>query len=209
MRNSRSGACARPSDRADVHPQATYFSDAADFHRWLKKHYGRAAEITVGFYKRSSGRAGLTYSQALDEALCLGWIDGVRRNDGPDRYTIRFTPRKPRSIWSLINVRHAERLIAAGRMQPAGLAAFEARSAAKTGTYSYENRPNDLPAELAQSFRGDKPAWAFWQAQPPGYRRTATWWIVSARKPETRARRLASLIAQSAASRRLPWAVKK
>jgi uncharacterized protein YdeI (YjbR/CyaY-like superfamily) len=192
-----------------VHPKPTYFSDAAEFRRWLEKHHDRAAEVIVGFHKRSSGRVGLTYSQALDEALCLGWIDGVRRGDGPDGYTIRFTPRRPRSIWSLVNVRHAERLIAAGRMRPAGLAAFEARSAARTGTYSYENRPDDLPAALARSFRGDKPAWTFWRAQPPGYRRTATWWIVSARKPETRARRLASLIAESAARRRLPWAVKK
>ena len=187
----------------------TYFSDGADFRRWLEKHHARAAEITVGFYNRASGRAGLTYSQALDEALCVGWIDGVRRNDGPDGYTIRFTPRRPRSIWSLVNVRHAERLIAAGRMQPAGLAAFEARSAARTGTYSYENRPDKLPAALARNFRADKTAWAFWQAQPPGYRRIATWWVISARKPETRSRRLASLIAESASGRRLPRAVKK
>jgi uncharacterized protein YdeI (YjbR/CyaY-like superfamily) len=153
---------------------ATYFAEAAEFRRWLETNHDRATELVVGFYKKSSGRGGLTYAQALDEGLCFGWIDGVRRSDGPDGYTTRFTPRRPRSTWSLVNVRHAERLVAAGRMHAAGLAAFAARSAANTGTYSFENRPKALPSAFARTFRADKAAWAFWQKQPPGYRRTAT-----------------------------------
>lgn len=183
--------------------KGTYFASAAEFRQWLKQHHAQTKELIVGFYKKSCGRGGLTYQQALDEALCFGWIDGVRRSDGPDGYTGRFSPRRPRSTWSLVNVRHAERLIAAGRMHAAGLAAFAARSAARTGLYSFENRPRDLPAALARPFRARKSAWTFWRQQPPGYRRSATWWVVSARQPATRARRLAQLIADSAAGRRL------
>jgi len=180
-----------------------HFGGAAAFRRWLQAHHARAAELTVGLHNKASGKGGMTYAQALDEALCFGWIDGVRHKAGWDAYTIRFTPRKPRSTWSRVNVRHARRLIAAGRMRPAGLAAFEARDRRRTGTYSFERRPRDLPGPLERSFRAHAAAWAHWQAQPPGYRRTAIWWVVSAVREETRLRRLERLIGDSAAGRRL------
>jgi uncharacterized protein YdeI (YjbR/CyaY-like superfamily) len=145
----------------------------------------------------------MTYAEALDEALCFGWIDGLRRKLDRDRYSIRFTARKPRSIWSLVNVRHAQRLIAAGRMRAEGLQAFAARHEKRTGIYSFEQRPRALPADLAKVFRTNPKAWAHWQRQPPGYRRTATWWVISAVRIETRTRRLAELIAVSARARRL------
>jgi uncharacterized protein YdeI (YjbR/CyaY-like superfamily) len=183
--------------------KAGYFGDAVEFRRWLENNHDGATELIVGLFKRASGRGGLTYPQALDEALCFGWIDGVRRSDGPEGYTIRFTPRQPGSTWSRVNVRHVERLIATGRMHASGLAVFKARSAARTGIYSFENRPKELPRPLARTFRADEAAWTFWRKQPPGYRRTATWWVVSAKQTATRARRLARLIAESAAGRRL------
>lgn len=179
------------------------FADAAAFRRWLDAHHAHATELLVAFYGKSSGRGGLTYAEALDEVLCYGWIDGVRRRLDAHRYTIRFTPRRRGSVWSLVNVRHVERLTAAGRMHPAGLAAFAARDAQKTGVYSFENRPQDFPPSLAKTFRAHPSAWRFWLAQPPGYRRTAIWWVISAKQETTRQRRLARLIADSAAGRRL------
>jgi uncharacterized protein YdeI (YjbR/CyaY-like superfamily) len=189
----RPGAAAKP----------IYFRTAEAFRGWLVKQHATAREVVVGFYKKDSGRCGLTYPEALDEALCFGWIDGVKRSDGPEGYTQRFSPRRAKSTWSLINVRHVERLTAAGRMQAAGLAAFAARSARKTGIYSFENRPRDLPPDLAKIFQVQATAWAFWERQPPGYRRTATWYVVSAKQQATRERRLARLIADSAAQKRL------
>jgi uncharacterized protein YdeI (YjbR/CyaY-like superfamily) len=140
----------------------------------------------------------------VDEALCYGWIDGVRRSVDADRYTIRFTPRQPRSTWSAVNIARVAELTAEGRMAPAGLAAFAARSEARSGIYSYEQRADAAldPAEEA-TFQADAAAWAFFQAQPPGYRRTATWWVISAKQAATRQRRLATLIADSAAGRTL------
>jgi uncharacterized protein YdeI (YjbR/CyaY-like superfamily) len=180
-----------------------HFKRAGDFRRWLDAHHGCVPEITVRLFNKASGKGGISYAEALDEALCFGWIDGVRRSADNDSYTIRFTPRKLRSTWSLVNVRHAERLIAEGRMRAPGLRAFEAREARRTGVYSFEQRPRDLPAGLERVFRADRDAWAFWEKQPPGYRRTATWWVVSAVRDQTRQRRLARLMADSAAGRRL------
>jgi len=180
-----------------------HFGCAWEFHRWLEANHARAAELLVGFHRKASGRGGLSYADALDEALCFGWIDGVRRRAEADSYTIRFSPRKARSTWSLVNVRHAKRLIAGGRMGPAGLAAYEARDTERTGIYSFEKRPKSLPAPLEKAFRMNRKAWAFWSEQPPGYRRTAIWWVVSAVRDETRRRRLARLIGDSAAGRRL------
>ena len=180
-----------------------FFPAAADFRRWLEQHHASSRELLVGIYNQASGRGGLTYPEALDEALCFGWIDGIRRRRDENSYTIRFTPRKPRSTWSNVNVRHVARLQAAGRMTPAGRAAFDARDAKRTGIYSFENRPQNLPAALEKIFRAQPKAWAFWQEQPPGYRRTAIWWVVSAKQDATRERRLATLIADSAAGRRI------
>jgi uncharacterized protein YdeI (YjbR/CyaY-like superfamily) len=182
-----------------------FFAKAAAFRDWLEAHRTGAAELLVGFYRRDTGRDGLTYPAALDEALCFGWIDGLRKRRDATSYTIRFTPRKTGSIWSRANIAHAERLIAAGKMQPAGLAAFAARRADRSGVYSFENRPRELPRAFATLFRANPKAWSFWQSQPPGYRRTATWWAVSAKQEPTRLRRLEALIATSASGRRIDF----
>ena len=180
-----------------------HFTDAAAFRRWLERNHGREKEIWVGFYRKDSGRGGLTYREALDQALCFGWIDGVRKKVDEATYVQRFSPRQRKSTWSLVNVRRVDELKALGLMAPAGLAAFEARDAARSGLYSFENRPRELPPAYARRFRADRAAWAFFRAQPPGYRRTAIWWIVSAKKEETRLKRLAVLMDDSARGRRL------
>ena len=175
-------------------PAPRFFKTPAEFRRWLGKHHATAREIIVGFHKKASGRGGMIYREALDEALCFGWIDGIVRRIDDDSYCQRFTPRKPGSIWSKVNVGHVERLKAAGSMTPAGLAAFEARQPHRTGIYSFENQPRDLPAQDEALFRRNATAWKFWQEQPAGYRRKATWWIVSAKQEITRRRRLEKLI---------------
>jgi uncharacterized protein YdeI (YjbR/CyaY-like superfamily) len=180
-----------------------HFATAADFRAWLESHHAAAKELLVAFHKKDSGRGGLTYPEALDEALCFGWIDGVRRRLDDERYTIRFTPRKPGSIWSNINVRHAERLIACKRMQPAGRAAFAARDAKKTGIYSFENRVKKLPPAFEQQFRANPKAWTFFRSQAPSYQRTAIFVTLQPKQAATRQRWLERLIADSAAGRRL------
>jgi uncharacterized protein YdeI (YjbR/CyaY-like superfamily) len=182
--------------------QPTYFRTPAEFRRWLEKHHGDTAELLVGLHKKGSGEPSLTYPEALDEALCFGWIDGVRKSVDETRYTIRFTPRKPDSKWSAVNIRKAEALKAAGRMRPPGLAAFDGRNPAKAG-YSFEERPHDLDPAYEARFRAHSKAWAHFQAQPPGYRRTAIFWVMSAKKDETRLRRLGQLIEISAQGERL------
>lgn len=181
----------------------TFFTTPADFRRWLEEHHDSARELWVGYHKKGSGRPSITWQQSVDEALAFGWIDGVRKSLSPNRYTNRFTPRKPGSTWSAINVRRVEELTAAGRMHPAGLAAFAARDPAKTEQYSYERETAAFDAETEAGFREHPEAWAFWQAQSPSYRRTLTWWVVSAKREATRRQRLDRLIAASAAGRRL------
>jgi uncharacterized protein YdeI (YjbR/CyaY-like superfamily) len=183
--------------------KVVHFANAADFRRWLEKNHAVATELWVGFYKKDSGRGGMTYPESVDEALCFGWIDGILKAVDTASYTHRFTPRKPGSTWSKINVGHVARLKAAGRMHASGLAAFAARTAAKTGIYSFEQRPQKLPAAFEKIFRAKKKAWTFWSAQPPGYQRVAIWWVISAKQETTRRRRLDQLIADSAARRRL------
>jgi len=186
----------------------THFATAADFRRWLQENHATATEFQVGFYKKSSGKGGMTYADAVDEALCFGWIDGVVRNFDADSYTHRFTPRQPGSIWSNVNVGHVARLTDAGRMHAAGLVAFAARTRAKTGIYSFENKnPPALPVAYERIFRANKKAWVFFSAQPPGYRRLALHKVTSPKQPETRERWLARLIAASAAGRRLDAAI--
>jgi uncharacterized protein YdeI (YjbR/CyaY-like superfamily) len=182
----------------------TRFASSADFHRWLKKNHASATELLVGFYRIGLGKGGLTYPEAIDAALCFGWIDGVRKRLDDESYTIRFTPRKAGSIWSLINVGHVERLTKAGKMQPAGLAAYAARKAHKTGIYSFEKPPAKFPSEYEKEFRAKAKAWAFFNSQPPGYQRLATHRVVNPKQEATRRRWLARLIAESAAGRRLP-----
>lgn len=185
-------------------PTATFFANSAAFRAWLEKHYASEPELIVGFYKKSAGRSGLTYAEAVDEALCFGWIDGIIRRIDETRYCHRFTPRKSVSTWSNVNVRHMARLEAAGKVHPAGRAAFAARSEARTGIYAFEAKaPAKLPAALEKRLRANRAAWTFFNAQPPGYRRLLTFWVAAAKQAETRERRLDRLIKASAASRRL------
>ena len=182
-----------------------FFASPAQFRAWLEAHHATATELWVGFHKKATGQPTLTWSESVDEALCFGWIDGVRKRLDEHRYVIRFTPRKPDSAWSAVNLAKMDGLLGSGRVAPAGLAAYERRSAAKSRVYSYEQRQSaELEPELARRFRAAKRAWAFFESQPPGYRRLATYWVVSAKRVETRRRRLATLIACSSAGERLP-----
>jgi uncharacterized protein YdeI (YjbR/CyaY-like superfamily) len=171
--------------------------------RWFTSHHATAQELWVGYYKKNSGKRSITYPESVGEALCFGWIDGVRKGIDEKSYTNRFSPRKRGSTWSTTNVRRVQALKREGRMHAAGLAAFRARSSNKTRIYSYENRPDELPEPYAGIFRRNRAAWDFFQAQPPGYRRTVTWWVVSAKKEETRLKRLKALIEDSAKQRRI------
>jgi uncharacterized protein YdeI (YjbR/CyaY-like superfamily) len=181
-----------------------HFRSPAELRRWLTAHHARERELHVGFWKKASGKGGITYQEALDEALCVGWIDGVRRSIDEDSYTIRFTPRKLTSNWSAVNVARVEELIAAGRMRPAGLEAFGRRDRSASNAYSFEQAEVTLPRAGQRAFRANADAWTFWKAQPPGYRKVATWWVVSAKREETRRRRLETLITHSAKGERLP-----
>jgi uncharacterized protein YdeI (YjbR/CyaY-like superfamily) len=157
----------------------------------------------VGFYKKASGRGGLSYADAVNEALCFGWIDGQTNRVDDDSVTVRFTPRRPGSNWSEVNIARARALIDAGRMHAAGLRAFEARETQSKAEYTYETRPDELPTELESVFRENAAGWEFWSAQPQGYRRSMIWWVVSGKRDETRRRRLDALIAESASGRRI------
>ncbi len=180
------------------------FRSQAAFRTWLATHHATTPELVVRLFKTSAAHRGLVYPQALDEALCFGWIDGVRRTFDAESFTIRFTPRKPRSIWSRVNVAHVERLIEAGRMASPGLAAYAARDDARTGIYSFERRAATLAPAYARAFRAETRAWTFFQAEAPWYRRTCAYWVMSAKREETRAKRLAQLIACSTTSKRIP-----
>jgi uncharacterized protein YdeI (YjbR/CyaY-like superfamily) len=185
--------------------EPTFFATPDEFRAWLETHHDSETELLVGFHKKGSGRPSITWPQSVDQALCFGWIDGVRRRIDDATYSIRFTPRKARSNWSAINVKRVAELTGQGLMRPAGIAAFERRSDDKTAIYAYEQRmAATLDPEQERRFRADAQAWAWFQAQPPSYRRTATYWVVSAKKQETRQRRLERLIADSAAARPIP-----
>ena len=185
-------------------PRPMFFPTPSAFRVWLEEHHAAAPELWIGFYKKASGKVAMTYGEAVDEALCFGWIDGVLNRVDADSYMHRFTRRWPGSIWSNVNVGHVARLSAAGRMHVAGLAAFNARSAAKTGIYAFERKTAPkLPAAMAKRLRGHTAAWAFFSAQPPSYQRLALHKIVSPKRPDTRERWLALLIAESAAGRRI------
>ena len=184
-------------------PKPTDFKAPAAFRSWLERHHATATELVVRLFKVHAAGRGMTYVQALDEALCFGWIDGVRRSLDSESFTVRFTPRKPRSIWSRVNVAHVERLIAEGRMAPSGLAAYGKREPERTGVYSFERAAARLTPEDLKLFRARRAAWDFFAAQPPGYRRACAHWVTSAKRPETRNRRLATLIEDSAGRRRI------
>lgn len=182
-----------------------FFPTPADWRVWLEKHHADAVQLWVGFYKRNSGMPSITWPQSVDGALCFGWIDGIRKSIDATSYKIRFTPRKRRSRWSTINIRRVKALSKLGLMHAAGLAAFRARQADRSGLYSYEQRKQaKLPAAYEKSFRLHSEARKFFRAQAPWYQRSCCYWIISARKEETRARRLATLIDCSARKRRIP-----
>jgi uncharacterized protein YdeI (YjbR/CyaY-like superfamily) len=184
-------------------PSPEFFATPAEFAAWLERHDETAGELTVGFYKRGSGKPSLTWPESVAVALCFGWIDGVRRGLDDDSYTIRFTPRKPGSHWSKVNVAKAQELIESGEMREAGRRAFEQRRADRTGRASYErDEPAELQPDQEERLKQNPPAWEFFDAQPPWYRRTAIHWVTSAKRPETRERRLQRLIEESAAGRR-------
>jgi uncharacterized protein YdeI (YjbR/CyaY-like superfamily) len=178
--------------------EPTYFSTAAELRAWFKRHHAREQELVVGFYKKGSGVPSITWPEAVDEALCVGWIDGVRHSVDEHRYTNRFTPRKARSSWSSVNIKRAQELIESGRMRPAGQEAFDRRSEDRSAIYSYEQRGEaSLDPRQERRFRANRAAWRFFQSQPAGYRQTAVYWVASAKKEETRDRRLAILIDDS------------
>jgi uncharacterized protein YdeI (YjbR/CyaY-like superfamily) len=179
---------------------AIFFETPDDLRRWLADNHDSAAELWIGFYKKGSGRPSITYPQALDESLCFGWIDGVRYSVDAESFRQRFSPRTAKSNWSQINIKHAQELIASGRMQPAGFKAFEARPKAPA-PYSYENT-TQLEEPYAGILRANDAAWRFFEAQPPSYRRVASFWVMSAKREETRLKRLQTLIEASEAGRR-------
>ena len=183
----------------------TFFATQAAFRKWLDRNHEREQELLVGFHKKASGKPTITWQEAIEEALCFGWIDGVRRSLDDESYSVRFTPRKPRSTWSAINIAKAKELIAAGRMTPAGARAFETGANERAAISSYERRhASSLSAAQEREFRRTRSAWDWFQAQPPSYRKAAVYWVVSAQKDETKQRRLARLITDSAAGRRVP-----
>ena len=176
-----------------------FFATPAKFRAWLEKNHACADELLVGFYKKGTGKPSITWPESVDEALCFGWIDGVRRSVDDESYTIRFTPRRARSIWSAVNVKKAKELIALGKMKPAGMKAFEARGDDRTAIYSYEQRKaSELTPDQEKHFRANAAAWSYFEAQRPSYRRTAIYWVVSAKKPETRQKRFELLVQCSA-----------
>ncbi len=183
----------------------TFFATTTRLRAWLKAHHRTETELIVGFYKKGTGIPSITWPEAVDEALCVGWIDGVRRSLSDEAYSIRFTPRRPASNWSSINVARVAELTKLGRMSPAGLKAFEARKPERTSVYSFERKSEaKLTPEEDRRLRANRAAAAFFESQPPWYRRTALHWVVSAKRDETRRRRLDRLIGDSAGGRTIP-----
>lgn len=176
-----------------------YFDSPAALRDWFDANHATAGELWVGYHKIATGVPSVTWSQAVDEALCVGWIDGIRKTVDDRRFVQRFTPRRPGSTWSAINVAKVAALTTEGRMRPAGLAAFEARTAANTAIYGYEQATSTFSDDEIRRFMADDQAWSGWSRRPPSYRKSATHWVVSAKRTETRERRLAALIEASAA----------
>ena len=182
----------------------TAFRTPELFRAWLERHHDSERELLVRLFKVHASHRGMGYAHALDEALCFGWIDGVRRSFDEDSFTIRFTPRKPASIWSAVNIRRVAALESEHRMRPSGAAAFERRTEGRSRIYAYESKAVDLSPAYAKTFRTNKRAWAYFQARPPGYRRICTFWVMGAKQEVTRKRRLAVLIECSARGTTIP-----
>lgn len=176
-----------------------FFPTPSDLQQWFEKHHQTEKELFVGYYKKDSGKPSITWPESVDEALCVGWIDGVRKSLGDESYMIRFTPRRPTSIWSAVNIARVEALTKEGRMKPAGLAAFEVRKENKSGIYSHEQRDKiELSEAETKQFKAHTKAWEFFEAQTGSYRKAVLWWVVSAKQEATRVKRVASLIDESA-----------
>ncbi len=180
-----------------------FFSTAAEFRKWLSKHYNNETELVVGFYKVDSGKASMTWSQSVDEALCFGWIDGIRKSIDKDSYCIRFTPRRPTSTWSAINLGKMKELTKKGLVKPAGLAIFQMRKEHRSRLYSHENEPAKLAIDYERKFKASKKAWNFFTAQAPSYQKVITHWIMTAKLPATRLARLTKAIEESKKLQRL------
>ncbi len=180
-----------------------FFRTPAEFRRWLLTHHAKKTELWVGFHKKDSGKASLTWPESVDEALCVGWIDGIRKRLDDVSYVIRFTPRKSVSTWSAVNIKRVAELTATGRMQPAGLAAYQRRTEKRSGIYAYEQRPTELVEPYASMLKRNRQASEFFAAQPPSYRKVATWWVISAKQEATRQKRITTLVEYSASGRRL------
>jgi uncharacterized protein YdeI (YjbR/CyaY-like superfamily) len=180
-----------------------FFPTHADFLTWLWENHDRQTELLVGFHKKDSGKLSITWPESVDAALCFGWIDGVRRRIDDVSYSIRFTPRKPRSTWSVVNIQRVQELVAQGLVHPAGAKAFEARLEERSAIYSFEQKEIALDKEQERQFRAKKAGWQFFQKQTPSYQRAAMWWVISAKRPETKVKRLSTLIDDSAAHRTL------
>jgi uncharacterized protein YdeI (YjbR/CyaY-like superfamily) len=184
-------------------PKPRFFRSADDLRRWLEKNHGSARELWVGFHKKDSGKAGITYPEAVDQALCFGWIDGIRKGIDEASYTNRFTPRRKGSSWSNVNTKRVAELRKMGMMHAAGIEVFENRDLKKAGVYSFEQKNLEFSPAQLKRFKIHKKAWEFFCEQPPSYRRPATWWVISAKKDETKTRRLETLIADSARGERI------
>jgi uncharacterized protein YdeI (YjbR/CyaY-like superfamily) len=184
-------------------PTPVFFRDHYEFRKWLQDNNGKNSELLVGFYKTGSGKQNMTWSQSVDQALCFGWIDGIRRSIDRESYSIRFTPRKPSSNWSNINIKKVEELIRKGLMSQEGLAAFENRNELKSGIYSFENKPSRLDGNLENIFKKEANAWEFFLNQPPSYRKTVTYWIMSAKREKTRLDRLSKIVTLCVQQKRL------
>lgn len=181
-----------------------FFKTQADFRKWLTTNHGRQRELWVGYYKKESGKPSITWPESVDEALCFGWIDGIRKSVDDVSYKIRFTPRRARSTWSAVNIKRARELSGQGLMQPSGLKAFQARRDNRSGIYSYEQRSAEMPEPYRRQLKKHAVAWKFLEAQTPSYRKIANWWVLSAKKEETRLKRLAELIEHSSNQRYIP-----
>ena len=181
----------------------TFFATPAHFRKWLAKHHASEAELWVGFYKKATGKPSITWKEAVDQALCFGWIDGIRKSVDDESYTNRFTPRRRGSIWSAVNTKRAKELIASGEMQPAGAKAFAARDVKKTQQYSFERETVEFTQAMLKQFRANKKAWEFFESQPPSYRKIGALYVISAKQEATRDRRLARLIKDSENGERL------
>lgn len=181
-----------------------FFASTSLFRQWLARHAAISTELVVGFHKVDCNRPSMRWSESVDEALCVGWIDGVRKRIDDHAYQIRFTPRKPTSIWSTVNIAKFHRLQAEGRMQPAGVEAFARRTDAKSSIYAYEQeKPSTLSLDEVRTFKANDAAWRYLEGAPPSYRKVVVHWVVTAKKPQTRAARLAKLVEACAAGQRL------